>query len=145
MMNLGDIIRVQTLEMEITSLMKKDDLFYVYLASDGFKKFALKKFNMKKIFGNMLKLDINKYKNLKRIGIRTPRLVAYNERENYIVREYIEGENFEELLKMDAITEEQYLEVLNNLKLIYKNNVCCQCSLRNFIVNNDMLFYVDYI
>lgn len=144
-MNLGDIIRVQTLEMEIINKMKKDDLFYVYLASDGFKKFIYKRFNFKKLFRNMLRQDIDKYKNLKRVGIRIPRLIAYNESENYIVREYIEGENFEELLKKGAITPEQYLEVLNNLKLIYKNNICNECSLKDFVINNDILFYIDYI
>lgn len=89
--------------------------------------------------------SVNKYKALKYFKIRTPRLVAYSEKENYILQEYIEGENFQDLLKKDLLKEEDYLKLLKILKIIYGNNISFECSFKDFIIKNNEIFYVNYV
>ena len=108
------------------------------------------------IANEMLKLDakdIKKYEqDIRNVGINTSRVYFswYLNEKNIILQQFIDGKTVQEYLDCDEISSKDKLILFKRIVEMYKlslsnENLCLDWNLNNFIIQNDEIYYVDYV
>ena len=63
---------------------------------------------------------------------------------NEFLKEYIDGPSIDMLILQDKMKEEFRIQIKEMCKSLYSNNLNIDYFPTNFIVQNDLLYYVDY-
>lgn len=141
-------ITVNEREYKIVKLLGKGKGGYSYLVSDGENYYVLKQIHHEPCdyyqFGNKLKAEINDYERLKKIGIKVPRMIEVDERNERILKEFIEGETVYELILQDKMLSDYTEQLKGMCKLLYKANTNIDYFPTNFVVNNGEIYYIDF-
>lgn len=102
----------------------------------------------------MNEMDSKKYlryeKDLNKCGIKTSKIYFYTTfPKTILVEKNIRGRNLQEIMDDEKVSLKEKLTLLKKLLLIYKKtentNVCIDCNLKNFILNNNELIYIDFV
>lgn len=121
---------------------------YSYLVSDGLTEYVLKQIHHEPCdyyqFGNKLESELNDYKRLKELNIKMPVLYDVDYANERIIKEYISGETIEELVKESKMKETYFEQIQNMCNILYQANLNIDYYPTNFIVQNDILYYIDY-
>lgn len=135
-------------EYAIVKLLGKGKGGYSYLALDGDKKVVLKQIHHEPCdyyqFGNKIEAEINDYHRLHRIGIAIPRMIEADVPKERIVKEYIEGETVYEMVLRDALPPHCIEQVKRMCALLYPANTNIDYFPTNFVLQNNVLYYIDY-
>ena len=95
-------------------------------------------------FGNKIEAEQNDYYRLADAGINIPRMLDIDIPNERIVKEYIEGPTVFELIK-DDVFDEKYLEQVRKMAAKATDaKINIDYFPTNFIVRNEILYYVDY-
>ena len=95
-------------------------------------------------FGNKIEAEYNDYHRLVNAKIRVPKMLDIDFKQESILKEYIEGETIFDLIKKD-ISVEKYLPQVREMAEQAKNNgINIDYFPTNFVVKDDLLYYVDY-
>ena len=133
---------------EIVKLLGKGKGGYSYLASKNGQYFVLKQIHHEPCsyyqFGNKIEAEISDYKKLSAIGIKMPKMIDVDIENERILKEYIEGQNIFDLIKDDLMDSKYINQVQEMCKLLYPSNTNIDYFPTNFVVNNEILFYIDY-
>lgn len=121
---------------------------YSYLVEDGKNRFVLKQIHHEPCdyyqFGNKLESEIRDYNRLKTIGIKMPSLIEVDIENERILKEFIDGETIDQLVLKDRM-KPVYLEQLKSMcDLLYQANINIDYFPTNFVVENDVIYYVDF-
>ena len=143
-----DKINVKEKEYEIIKLLGKGKGGYSYLATDGTDKFVLKQIHHEPCdyyqFGNKIEAEKNDYNRLIRTGIRMPKMIALDEKNERVLKEYIHGPTVYQLL-LDNKMEERYIEQMKEMcLLLYPLGINIDYFPTNFVVEEGMIYYIDY-
>lgn len=143
-----DKINVKEKEYEIIKLLGKGKGGYSYLATDGTDKFVLKQIHHEPCdyyqFGNKIEAEKNDYNRLIRSGIRMPKMIALDEKKERVLKEYIHGPTVYQLL-LDNKMEERYIEQMKEMcLLLYPLGINIDYFPTNFVVEEGMIYYIDY-
>ncbi|MBQ9328562.1 MAG: hypothetical protein IJ225_08535 [Solobacterium sp.] len=95
-------------------------------------------------FGNKIEAEQHDYNLLKDAGIRIPEMIDIDIENEYIVKEYIEGNTVFELIKENnpvSVYIEQAKEMAAKAKDAGLN---IDYFPTNFVVHGDLIYYVDY-
>lgn len=148
MCNIGEIIELQNKKIEIIKFLGKGKGGYSYLAKDKDLNLVFKKIHYEPCdyytFGNKVLSEVEAYNKLSAIGIRIPKLLAYSEKDSFILKEYVEGLTGAELLSENKLEEKHFVEVFSMAKTLYDNNTNIDFFPTNFVYKNDEVYYVDY-
>lgn len=121
---------------------------YSYLVSDGLTEYVLKQIHHEPCdyyqFGNKLESELNDYKRLKELNIKMPVLYDVDYANERIIKEYISGETIEELVKESKMKETYFEQIQNMCNILYQANLNIDYYPTNFIVQNDIIYYIDY-
>ncbi|WP_141138431.1 hypothetical protein, partial [Vibrio sp. V05_P4A8T149] len=93
---------------------------------------------------NKIELEVNAYRALKRSGIRVPKLLDINVKDNYLVKEFIDGSLVTDLVIQDALPDTCIAQVCYMSTLLKTFGLNIDYFPDNFVLNNDTLYYVDY-
>lgn len=121
---------------------------YSYLVSDGEKQYVLKQIHHEPCsyyqFGNKIEAEINDYNRLKKIGINLPNMIEVDIKNERILKEYIKGDTiFDYVLRNEV--KPIYLEQMKKMcEVLYAAQTNIDYFPTNFVVQNDVLFYIDY-
>lgn len=141
-------LKVNNKEYELIKLLGKGKGGYSYLVSDGINQFVLKQIHHEPCdyyqFGNKMEAEINDYKRLYKIGIKLPRMVDVDIKQERILKEYIEGETIYQLVIQDMITPAYLNQVYKMCSLLYASNTNIDYFPTNFVVQNGEIFYIDF-
>lgn len=141
-------VRVNGKEYTIVKLLGKGKGGYSYLALDGDKKVVLKQIHHEPCdyyqFGNKIEAEINDYRRLQSIGITMPQLIDVDIQEERIVKEYIDGETVYEMVLRDELPLHCVEQVKQMCALLYPANTNIDYFPTNFVLQDDVLYYVDY-
>lgn len=107
-------------------------------------------------FSNLIikEMDSKKYikyqKDLNKCGIKTSKIYFYTTfPKTILIEQNIEGNNLQDIMNDESIKLKDKLILIKKLLLIYKKvykeNVCIDCNLKNFILNNNELIYIDFV
>ena len=121
---------------------------YSYLVSDGEKQYVLKQIHHEPCsyyqFGNKIEAEINDYNRLKKIGINLPNMIEVDIKNERILKEYIKGDTiFDYVLRNEV--KPIYIEQMKKMcEVLYAAQTNIDYFPTNFVVQNDILFYIDY-
>lgn len=132
----------------IVKLLGKGKGGYSYLASDGNEKVVLKQIHHEPCdyyqFGNKMEAEMNDYQRLKKIGITLPRMFDADIQNERIVKEYIDGKTVYEMVLNDELPMSCVEQVKKMCELLYPANTNIDYFPTNFVLQGDVLYYIDY-
>ena len=141
-------ISVNGIEYRIIRLLGKGKGGYSYLAESEGKQAVLKQIHHEPCdyytFGNKIEAEKNDYQRLQNAGIRIPKMLDIDTENERIIKEYIDGDTIFEMVKHD-ISVEQYLPQVREMARLAKSaGLNIDYFPTNFVVQNGLLYYIDY-
>ncbi|WP_300869747.1 hypothetical protein, partial [uncultured Clostridium sp.] len=141
-------IKVNENEFKVIKLLGNGKGGYSYLVTDGKGKYVLKQIHHEPCnyykFGNKIEAEISDYKKLSLTGINMPKMLDVDLKNEIILKEYIDGYTIYELVLEDKVKQSYIKQIQNMCKILYPLNINIDYFPTNFIVNNDVLWYIDY-
>lgn len=132
----------------IIKLLGKGKGGYSYLASRDNTLVVAKKIHHEPCsyysFGNKIEAEINDYKKLKEIGIRMPVMFDVDIENEIIIKEYIDGKTIYDLVLENGVKAEHFQQIEAMCSLLYKADNNIDYFPTNFVVQNNILYYIDY-
>jgi len=139
---------VNQVEYDVIKLLGKGKGGYSYLVKKDGQQYVLKQIHHEPCdyytFGNKLEAEKRDYIKLKEAGIPIPRLIEVDEEQERILKEYIDGPTVYELVVEDKMRREfiaQAIKMSENAKMAGLN---IDYFPTNFVLQNELLYYVDY-
>lgn len=121
---------------------------YSYLAECEGSFFTVKKIHHEPCdyysFGNKIDAECHDYERLKKAGIRIPEMIAVNRERELIAKQYIEGETVMDLVLNDQFDPAYVDQAREMAELAKASGLNIDYFPTNFIVSEDLLWYVDY-
>lgn len=132
----------------VIKLLGKGKGGYSYLALDGDREVVLKQIHHEPCnyysFGNKIEAEMNDYKRLRRIGIPMPALIDVDLLQDRIVKEYIDGQTVFDMVLNDSLPSCCIEQVRNMCSLLYPANTNIDYFPTNFVLQDGILYYIDY-
>lgn len=146
----GNHIATKLGSLEITQFLGRGKSGYSYLALCKNEKYVVKLLHYEPCdyysFGDAdkVKLEVSAYNSLERSGVPIPKLLDVNVKDNYIVKEYIDGSLITDLVIQDILPDTCVAQVCYMSVLLKKLGLNIDYFPDNFVFNNDTLYYIDY-
>ena len=145
---MSDTVFVNDKKYTILKLLGKGKGGYSYLAQINNRYVVVKQIHHEPCsyyhFGNKIEAEINDYRRLKSIGIAMPEMLDVDTTNERIVKEYIEGNTVYELVLKDKLPNICLQQIREMCRLLYKANTNIDYFPTNFILQNEILYYIDY-
>ena len=137
--NMPEILYVNQTEYIIKKLLGHGKGGYSYLAEKDGIQYVLKQIHHEPCdyytFGNKIEAERKDYERLSKIGIRIPLM---------LLKEYIQGPTIYELIKNDKM-EDIYLNQMSEMAAqVYSAGLNIDYFPTNFIVQDKLIYYIDY-
>lgn len=133
---------------KIIKLLGKGKGGYSYLAEDGMQRYVLKQIHHEPCayyqFGNKIESEIRDYNRLKAVGIRMPAMLDVDTANERILKEFIDGETIYELVQQDRMKPIYMDQVQEMCTALYAAHLNIDYFPTNFVVHDDMIYYVDF-
>lgn len=143
-----DRLSVNGVYYNIIKLLGHGKSGYSYLVEKDGKKYVIKQIHHEPCdyysFGNKIESEQNDYNRLVMTGIRVPKMLDIDLNNERILKEYIDGETIFELIKNDLMDEVYLFQIKEMSKIVYSFNLNIDYFPTNFIVQNSLIFYIDY-
>ncbi len=141
-------MEVNGIYYEIINLLGKGKGGYSYLVRKDEELFVLKQIHHEPCeyytFGNKIEAERNDYARLKKAGIRVPEMLDIDTENERILKQYIAGPTAQELVARKLMDE----NCLSQLKEMAEKAKAAGLNIdyypTNFILQNDLLYYIDY-
>ena len=121
---------------------------YSYLVENQGKQYVLKQIHHEPCdyysFGNKIEAEINDYNRLLQTGINLPKMFDVDITNERIIKEYIDGPTIYELVKNDAMNDVYITQVREMAATVCSFGLNIDYFPTNFIVQNGVIFYIDY-
>ena len=142
------IVSVNNIDYTIIKLLGHGKGGYSYLASSEGKQVVLKQIHHEPCdyysFGNKIEAEMNDYRKLSEAGIRIPIMLSIDLNSERIIKEYIEGPTVFEMVR-DGLPVGQYVsQVCEMAEKAKKAELNIDYFPTNFVVRDNLLYYVDY-
>ncbi len=143
-----EYIVVNNKEYKVIKLLGKGKGGYSYLVEYNNNFFTLKQIHYEPCsyftFGNKLEKELIDYKKLQELNILVPKIIEVDYDKDIIIKDYIDGFTINELILRDINIDQYISELQSNLPILYKNHYNLDYYPTNFIVNNNLLYYIDF-
>ncbi len=141
-------VRVNGTDYEIIKLLGHGKGGYSYLVFYPGGEAVLKQIHHEPCdyysFGNKIEAEKNDYIRLKEAGIRIPEMMAVDENSEIIIKEYIEGETVSDMICEGKSIEPYLSQVREMAKQAHKAGLNIDYFPTNFVVRDNLIYYVDY-
>ena len=132
----------------VVKLLGKGKGGYSYLAQRDGKPYVVKQIHHEPCsyytFGNKIEAEQNDYRRLTDAGIRIPKMLDIDIVNERIVKEYIDGDTIFEMVK-NGCSVEAYLPQVREMAALAKSaGLNIDYFPTNFVVQNGLLYYIDY-
>ena len=135
-------------EYRIEKLLGKGKGGYSYLAERGGKHFVIKQIHHEPCdyytFGNKIEAEKNDYQRLLKAGINVPKMLDIDMENERILKEYIDGPTVCEMVKDDCLPEACLSMVRKMAEKAFAAGINIDYFPTNFILQDGILYYVDY-
>jgi predicted Ser/Thr protein kinase len=93
---------------------------------------------------NKVDLEVNAYEKLKKVGIRIPPLLEFDEKEDYLLKEYIPGLTATEVIGNYEVTDDLINQLFDMFSKVKNAGINIDYFPSNFVVSDSKLYYIDY-
>ncbi|MDD6489846.1 MAG: serine/threonine-protein kinase [Clostridia bacterium] len=143
-----EILSVNNKEYNIIKLLGKGKGGYSYLAERQGKNYVLKQIHHEPCsyynFGNKIEAEKNDYQRLLNAGIKIPKMLDIDTDNERIVKEYIDGETIFNMVKNDISVEPYVEQIYSMAEQAKKSGLNIDYFPTNFVVQDGILYYIDY-
>ncbi|MCH5162860.1 MAG: hypothetical protein J1G38_05165 [Clostridiales bacterium] len=148
MIDVNKPITVNGKEYTVLKLLGKGKGGYSYLAQDGENKVVVKQIHHEPCeyysFGNKIEAELHDYKRLNAIGITMPAMLDVDVAAERIVKEYIDGATVFEMVNGDCLPPSCIEQVKKMCALLYAASTNIDYFPTNFVLQDGVLYYIDY-
>ena len=141
-------INVNLNEYTVIKLLGHGKGGYSYLVEKDGIQYVLKQIHHEPCeyytFGNKIESEYQDYQRLLQTGIRMPKLLDIDFENERILKEYIDGAVISDLVKNHGMKEIYIQQVYEMAQLVYKHNLNIDYYPTNFVVQDELLYYIDY-
>jgi tRNA A-37 threonylcarbamoyl transferase component Bud32 len=95
-------------------------------------------------FGDKLASELRDYERLSKVGIVMPQLLAVDEKQERILKEYIDGPTIYQLVLQDDVEEIHFAQMRAMCAVLYPSGLNIDYFPTNFVVQNGKMYYIDY-
>jgi len=145
---MNDILTVNSIEYKIIKFLGKGKGGYSYLAENSGALVVLKKIHHEPCsyytFGNKIEAERNDYARLLNAKIRIPKMIDIDIPNERIVKEYIDGDTIFDMVKNDIPVEPYLVQVRQMAEQARSAGLNIDYFPTNFVVQNGLLYYIDY-
>lgn len=142
------VINVNGIDYQILRLLGHGKGGYSYLALSYDQKVVLKQIHHEPCdyytFGNKIESEKNDYTRLNEAGIRIPVMISVDDAAEIIVKEYIDGPTIFEMLREGRSVDPYLSQIREMAELAKAAGLNIDYFPTNFVVRDDLLYYVDY-
>lgn len=135
-------------EFTVERLLGKGKGGYSYLVNDGKSRYVLKQIHHEPCdyytFGDKLQSELRDYETLKRTGISMPQLLDADMQQERILKTFIDGDTVNVLVKEDRMEEAYYRQIRAICDKVYAAGLNIDYYPTNFVVQDGVLYYIDY-
>ena len=135
-------------EFEQIRLLGKGKGGYSYLVTDGTNQYVIKQIHHEPCdyytYGDKLASELRDYEKLRAIGIPMPRLLEVDHEQERILKEFIDGDTIDRIVLHDQMQQGFYDQIHNMCSRLYAANTNIDYYPTNFVVQEGILYYVDY-
>ena len=133
---------------EVIKLLGHGKGGYSYLVTDGTKEYVLKQIHHEPCdyyqFGNKIEAEMKDYERLNEIGIPMPKMYEVDIKKERILKEYIKGDTIFDYVLRDEVKPSFVEQVKEMCRDLYAANTNIDYFPTNFVVQDGILFYIDY-
>ncbi|MGN1344245.1 MAG: hypothetical protein ACI4U3_06675 [Traorella sp.] len=141
-------MKVNQKDYQVIQLLGKGKGGYSYLVSDGIQEYVLKQIHHEPCdyytFSNKLESEIRDYHTLSKININLSKMIDVDYQNECILKEYIKGDTIYDKVLNHQMKETYYQQIQEICQILYKNQLNIDYYPTNFIVQDDILYYIDY-
>jgi len=140
---------VNGIEYEITTLIAKGKGGFTYLAKSDAVEVIVKQIHYEpcdyyKFEDNKLNSELRDYETLSNLGLTIPKLLHFDQEEQFLVKEFIPGDTLAKIAADKRITDSHITQIFDMCKVLYQNQLNIDYFPTNFIERHGLLYYVDY-
>ena len=142
------VMNVNQTEYTIVKLLGHGKGGHSYLAEKDDKQYVLKQIHHEPCeyytFGNKIEAERTDYGRLVEAQIRIPQMLDIDISNERILKEYIDGATIYELVKNDEMKETYLIQMNAIAKQVYAVGLNIDYFPTNFVVQDDVIYYIDY-
>jgi len=135
-------------DFEVIRLLGKGKGGYSYLVTDGVQQYVLKQIHHEPCdyytFGDKLASELRDYETLRAVGIPMPRLLDVDQQQERLLKEYVDGDTVNVLVKEGRMRENYRQQLDSMCQKLYRNGLNIDYYPTNFVVEEGLLYYIDY-
>lgn len=135
-------------EYKIIKLLGKGKGGYSYLAERDGNRYVLKQIHHEPCayyqFGDKIQAEIHDYNRLKGVGIRMPAMLDVDVQAERILKEFVDGDTIFDLVLQDKMSQSYIDQMRETCVALYNANLNVDYFPTNFVVNNGLIYYVDF-
>ncbi len=147
-MEIPEKLTVNGVSFNIKKLLGKGKGGYSYLAEKDGKKYTLKQIHHEPCsyysFGNKIEAERRDYARLLDAGITVPELYQVDVEAERVLKEFIDGPDMVEVIRSDRMKPEYLSQVWDMSRKINANGLNLDYYPTNFILRDEVLYYIDY-
>jgi predicted Ser/Thr protein kinase len=135
--------------LEVIKLLGKGKSAFSYLTKNSKSYYVLKLMHNEKVSYYDFKTDktlveVNAYNELKRLGIKMPKLYSYDPERQYLIKEMIEGPTAAEYICANEINKNIIEQLFQMSNILREAKLNIDFFPTNFVVSKKGLYYIDY-
>ncbi len=143
-----NVLCVNQREYRIVKLLGHGKGGYSYLAERDGQRYVVKQIHHEPCeyytFGNKIEAERNDYHRLLQTGIRIPQMLDIDSENERVLKEYIDGLSIYDLVKNETMKASYLIQMREMAKVVYSAGLNIDYFPTNFIVQDDLIFYIDY-
>ena len=135
-------------DYEVIRFLGKGKGGYSYLVTDGENQYVLKQIHHEPCdyytFGDKLASELRDYAHLRDIGIPMPQLLDVDHAQERILKTFIDGDTIDLIVLHDQMKQIYFDQIHDMCRKLYSANTNIDYYPTNFVVQDDMLYYIDF-
>lgn len=141
-------ISVNDVQYNIISLLGHGKGGYSYLVERDNQQYVVKQIHHEPCdyytFGNKIEAELNDYKRLLTTCINMPKMLDVDIKNERILKEYIKGDTIDAIITSGNMKASYILQVKDMASKVYQKGLNIDFYPTNFVVQDDLLYYIDY-
>lgn len=93
---------------------------------------------------NKLQSELRDYEILKKAGITIPRLICFDDAQQFLIKEYVNGQTIAEIVGQEGLKDDYIVQMFEMCALLYVKGLNIDYFPTNFVVENERLYYIDF-
>ena len=141
-------MKVNGHDYTVIKLLGKGKGGYSYLVTRENRQYVLKQIHHEPCayyqFGNKLEAELHDYERLQKLHIPMPKLIEVDQKLERIIKEYIDGDTVYDLILQDQMCPNYLNQVKAMCQQLYSANINIDYFPTNFVLQSEVLYYIDY-